>query len=134
MGDSNQRHSIGPLGMLLTSAAIPLFMNAYHWIKGDLLKKEKWLILLSSLGILVSVATASLTNRGQPHSLRANLAWPLFVILITIGLQVMARVRKKSVPANRLFWITITIMGIFVISYLATFFIVYLPQSAKFFK
>ncbi|MCL2740141.1 MAG: hypothetical protein FWE47_02995 [Oscillospiraceae bacterium] len=138
-GDENRRHCIGMLGMLLPSAIIPLLMNLYFLLRGGSTYKEKWIILLAYVGILISFGAASLTCGGQPHSLRSNLAWPPFVILITMGFAMIAGAFANSSGVKKVCWmliltISVGIMVFCVTLYLKAFFMEYIPKSGEFFR
>jgi 4-amino-4-deoxy-L-arabinose transferase-like glycosyltransferase len=102
-GDSNLRHATGIQGMLGLAALLPLlavlWFGIRHWRQiGEGLNRPRPVGLLGSVaivGIVASLLGSALTSEGQPHSLRACAAWPFYVLLITIGWQLLHRHYRK---------------------------------------
>lgn len=101
-GDPNLRHATGIQGMLGIAALVPiaavLFVTARTFTRkqrNSLSTQQMNLLSISLIGISASLIGSALTNEGQPHSLRACAAWVFFVIVITIGWQLLARLKPQ---------------------------------------
>lgn len=105
-GDPNPRHSPGFMGMLGLAALLPIGYALYRRVRGGVTGQLGRLFHLAWFGIFAGLIGSALTNEGQPHYLRAVAAWPFFVVLITVGWELL--LDRKST----LYWITLAIGGV----------------------
>ena len=132
-GDPNRRHFTGALGgMLGFWALIPLSSILVRWARRDLTNNQRILILVSFIGIALSMLGAALTVEGNPHSLRSGASWIFFSILIALGY--LNLFDNRNTRAGRIvFIIAIVVQVIATIYFLGHFFWYYLPNRHLFF-
>lgn len=80
-GDENLRHSINFMGQLYHIELVFLLVGAYIWFK-----KISALKVYLLFWLVVAVLPASVTT-GTPHALRILPALPIFIMVITSGIQ-----------------------------------------------
>ena len=98
-GDPNLRHATGIQGMLGLAALLPVLavvvaVGVRMFRRRHVFSKPQAKLLVIALcGISASLLGSALTIEGQPHSLRSCAAWVFFVIVITVGWQLLAELK-----------------------------------------
>jgi hypothetical protein len=92
-GDSNLRHTVPGMGLFYHVEILPFFIGVFYLLRSKLSFKSKFLFFF---WLVAGIFPASLTRDGGTHATRLFLILPIFLFLISFGIDEFISSSKKS--------------------------------------